>query len=113
MTSPHTRQSYCCLTQLWGLQRARLVYINEREIRILSILRISIENYRSSATSGTINTLADKWMRLAPPVLVVPVAVVVGVLRKPVEVPTCDGFVETKKNVPPRGAAKPTLLAND
>jgi len=59
---------------------------------------------------------AVKWRRLAPPVLVmgVAVAVVVGVaVRSPVEVPTCEGFVETKKNVPPRGAAKPTPFAND
>lgn len=72
--------------------------------------------YRSSATRGTSNTLAVKWMRLAAPVLLtlVAVAVVVGVAeRTPVEVPTCEGFVERKKNVPPRGVAKPTLLAND
>lgn len=99
--------NYYYLTQLRRLQRAGLVYINEREkINPQSI-------HRSSATSGTTNTPADKWMRLALPALVVAVAVVVGVERMPVEVPTCDGFVERKKNVPPRGAAKPTLLAND
>ena len=66
-------------------------------------------------------------MRPAPPALPAPVSVVgtlvlvravVGVVvgvaeRNPVDVPTCAGFVERKKNVPPSGSPKPTLLAND
>lgn len=68
-------------------------------------------------------------MRLALPALptrVVAVALVgalalaravvgnVGVAERiPVDVPTCAGFVERKKNVPPSGLPKPTLLAND
>ena len=118
---------YWSLYKLVPVSQADNVREQEKPVCNLVILK-TVKVYRSSATSGTTNTLAVKWMRPAPPALLrialalvdalmlarAVVGFVVGVaVRIPVDLPTCEGFVETKKNVPPRGVPKPTLLAKD